>query len=601
MLITKRNGELETFNVNKIKQVIEWASEGLDINKVELETKANLTFEEKMQTTLIQDNLIQVAKNSTTVEEPDWLLVAGRLLFMQHWKNTVLKRGYKYNETSFYNHIVKMIEKEKYDLVILSFYNEEDINFLNKHFKFENDMIYNHTSINIMCNRYLLENELPQEMFMMISMWLCTVYEDKNERLEKVLEVYNILSSKKLSLASPILFNLRKPKANLASCFILEVDDSIEGFTKSWEQVAKISKKSGGIGCNISNIRCSGSYLEGKKGASSGVLPYVKVVNDIAVAINQGGKRAGSVTVALDIWHYDIPDFIHIQSETGEIRTKSLDIFPQLVIYDVFMNFVIANKDWKMFDPYEVLKKYNVKLNELYGKEFEEIYLKLYEDESLELVRTINARELFIEINQVQVSTGLPYLFFKDYTNIVNPNSGVIKSGNLCMESMSSFDLSNAHVCSLSSLNLAEIEEKELNYITQWGIEIIDNLTILCDFPVPEARNHNENYRTLGLGVMGLADYLARHNYNYYNCKEFLDELFETIAYNSYSKTIELGQKRGNFKKFEESKLKKGIILGKLFYKDKYIEISDLLEMGFEQNEIEQIAENDILLAKMFS
>ncbi len=234
---------------------------------------------------------------------------------------------------------------------------------------------------------------------------------------------------------------MRVPNGNLSSCFITAMDDNIESIFYNIDTIAKISKNGGGAGLNISRIRAKNSLVNGYHNASGGVIPWIKIIHDTAVAVNQQGRRAGAVTVALDSWHLDIESFLELQTENGDQRGKAYDIYPQVVVSDLFMERVEKNLEWTLLDPYEIRMKYGIELCELYGEEFEKKYLEIEKARDITLKKVVKARELFKEIMKTQIETGMPYIFFKDRANLMTHNNhvGMIGNGNLCMESFSNF------------------------------------------------------------------------------------------------------------------------------------------------------------------
>ena len=240
-------------------------------------------------------------------------------------------------------------------------------------------MSFDFAGMNMMVNRYLVQDrgeifELPQEAFLTIALWLAS--REKRDRLSLVKDIYNALASREVSLATPILISLRR-RGNLSSCFIVAVDDSLESILENIKAVGRISKNGGGVGVCLSRIRAAGASIKDTPGASGGVIPWIKIINDTAVAVNQLGKRAGSVTVALDVWHLDIFDFLELQTENGDQRMKSYDVFPQVVIPDLFMERVNLDAEWTLFDPHEIRTKFGVEIAELWGEEFESFYKKI--------------------------------------------------------------------------------------------------------------------------------------------------------------------------------------------------------------------------------
>ncbi|MBI5345898.1 MAG: ribonucleoside-diphosphate reductase subunit alpha [Chlamydiae bacterium] len=512
--VIKRDGTIANFDIEKVKKVIAWATQGLEINPLKLEASIDIIFHDKIKTTQIQENLIYHALSLTSVKEPDWRIVAGRLLTMNMWKDTQRNRGYLYED--YLKHIQSMVKQKKYDPKILKLYSKVELEEAGSWIDNRKDLDYDYAGIVLLSTRYLIQDELPQEAYLTIALLLASV-EEKNERLIFAKKFYNLIASRKISLATPILLNLRRPSGNLSSCFIIAIDDDINSIFDTVTKIAKISKNGGGVGINLSKIRAKGSWVKKHPNASGGVIPWIKIINDTAVAVNQMGKRAGAVTVSLDVWHLDFEEFLELQTENGDQRRKAYDIFPQVVIPDLFMNCVKENKDFFLFDPYEVKTKLKIDLAECYSKKFEESYQKCilaYQDNKLKLVKKVSSKELFKQIMKTQLETGMPYIFFKDTANSVNPNS-------------------------------------HEGYIP---FRILDNAIDLTTTPDQQSSFHNNKYRTIGLGAMGLADYLAKNNLKYEQAQKEVGILFENIAFYSIDSSIELSKKRGPFKAFKNSK-----------------------------------------------
>lgn len=619
--VVNRAGIRENLDITKIREKLQRACEGLEVNMVELESHIESIYQENITTKKIQESLINQAVAMTSFDESDWTYVAGRLLMMETEREVFHKRGFSYGK--FFESIKKLVELGIYDDRLLN-YSEEEVLELQKAIDTSRDMMYDYAGANMFVNRYLLKYkgdifELPQEVFMCIAMLLAINEENKVEVAKRF---YEALSLKKVSLATPILANLRLPNGNLSSCFITAMDDNIESIFYNVDTVAKISKNGGGVGLNISRVRAKNSMVNGYYNASGGVVPWIKIINDTAVAVNQQGRRAGAVTVALDSWHLDIEHFLELQTENGDQRGKAYDIYPQVVLSDMFMRRVEEDRTWTLVDPYEIRKKYEVELCEIYGEQFEELYLKIEADDNLNLKKVIKARELFKEIMKVQIETGMPYIFFKDRANKMNHNShaGMIGNGNLCMESFSNFSpskkfneetegetgvrttkLGEVHTCNLVSMNLAEIEREELEEIVDISVRILDNTIDLTKTPIKESDKHNLAYRTIGVGTMGLADYLAREFMIYDESLNEIDELFEEIAIYSVKSSAKLAKSRGVYPMFKGSMWDKGIFFGKekaeylesSKFAEKWAEVFDLVETyGLRNGELTAIAPN---------
>lgn len=595
--------------------------EGLEIDLQSFEKYLASIYSQGISSEKIQDILINYAVSMTSFEESDWTYLAGKLLMRKTQEGVFKNRGFSYG--NFYETIKKMVELGVYDSR-LSEYGEEEIRELEKEIDISRDMIYDYAGANMFVNRYLLKYdgkifELPQEVFMCIAMLLAI---NEENRVLVAKNFYNALSLKKISLATPILANLRVPNGNLSSCFITAMDDNIESIFYNIDTIAKISKNGGGAGLNISRIRAKNSMVNGYHNASGGVIPWIKIINDTAVAVNQQGRRAGAVTVALDSWHLDIESFLELQTENGDQRGKAYDIYPQVVVSDLFMERVEKNLEWTLLDPYEIRMKYGVELCELYGEEFEKKYLEIEKDRDITLKKVVKARELFKEIMKTQIETGMPYIFFKDRANLMNHNShvGMIGNGNLCMESFSNFspsrdfkesidenngvrkvNLGEVHTCNLVSLNLAEIEREEIEKNISIAVRILDNTIDLTKTPIKESDKHNRNYRAIGVGTMGLADYLAREYMIYEDSILEIDELFEEIALYSLKSSALLAKERGSYPMFKGSQWDRGVFFQKdekwylenSKYSQKWKEVFELVrENGIRNGELTAVAPN---------
>jgi len=560
--VIRRDGSTTSLNIGKIRDVVEWACEGKKVNSIALEAGLTTRLRDGITTREIQDNLINCALEMCSPEEPDWRYVAGRLHIWSLWKDTLVVRGYQYGN---YEKTVKtQVKNRLYDERIL-IYSEAELKEAGSWINSDWDIDYDYAGALLITSRYLLKNELPQEALLTCSLLLATVEEPAN-RLPWAKKFYQAIAQRKISLATPILANLRTPKGSLTSCFILSIDDSLESIFSEITNAARISKNGGGVGVNVSRIRATGSWVMGKANASGGIIPWIKLLNDTAIAVNQGGRRAGAVTIGVDIWHLDVPEFLEMQTENGDQRRKAYDVFPQLVITDEFMRRVINKAEWTLVDPYEVRNKLGIELAELWGEEFEEAY-RLVEanlDQEILLYKKINARDLFKSIMRSQVETGMPYIAFKDTINRANPNKhdGYIPGVNLCTESFSNVTPDKtAHCCNLVSLNLANIDREEIESNCQIAVRILDNTIDITNPPFDNAKNHNDKYRTIGVGAMGLADWLAKRKLSYNNLSE-ISNLFEEIGYWCTYSSMELAKERGAYQAFLGSEWSQGKLIG---------------------------------------
>ncbi len=629
--IIKRNGQISDFNLSKITRTVERAIEGFDLDKNKLLETIPSFYKENMPTKEINNALILSSLNLTSVLEPDWKNAAGRLKVFDLYKQVKNYRksnlAVPYDYESFLDFAIK---NNVYSSVIQEKYSKEEIKEAASFIKPELDLVYDYAGANLLIKRYLCEFddqivELPQEMFLSIAL-LIEQNEDKAVRMAQVKDTYLKLADRKISLGTPLLMNLRRPNGNLSSCFITVMDDNRDSIFYVIDQISAISKFGGGVGVNISRVRAKGARIKGIKNASGGVIPWIRIINDTAIAVNQQGKRKGAVTVSLDMWHLDIENFLELRTENGDQRMKAYDIFPQVVIPDLFMKKVENNEKWLLVDPQEIRTKYHQEIADLWGEEFEKLYNQLYFDAEfgkLEMFKFVPAKELLKRLMKSQVETGMPYIAFKDTLNRYNPNKhdGIIVGTNLCTESHSNVRPAKfgekriengkiisetydglVHVCNLVSINLANINsDEELESICQTSVRILDNAIDFTQVPIMEGSLHNQRYRTIGIGAMGLADYLAKNNIPYVNSADVVDDLFEKMAIYNIKASINVAKNKGTFGAYQGSDWQKGIILGKTQvwfnanskYKKDWNEIyENLQKYGIRNSQISAIAPN---------
>lgn len=601
MHVIKRNGETVPYDIEKVRNVIRWAGEDLDINPLELESKIDIVIQEGMDTRDIQKNLIAHAATLTSSENPDWKYVAGRLLIMSLWKQ--LGKNPKERANNYVSFVYNMVAERKYDDKLIVHYNEEELHEAGAYINPDRDLDFDYAGAIKLKRSYLIEGESPQEAFMSMAL-LLAIPEAKENRLKYAKEFYDIISQRKLSLATPFLGNLRIPDGNVSSCFIVGMDDSLDSITETWAKIAQISKNGGGIGVNLSRIRSKGATIKNVKNASSGIIPSIKVINDIAVYINQLGRRAGAITVSIDNWHRDLDAFLELQTENGDLRTKAFDIQPQLVVSDLFMERDEEDSIWTLFDPHEVKGVMGFDLAEAWGDDFRAKYIaceNAAEEGKLKLVDEVPAREIMKKIISNYIETGLPYIAFKDTINEVNPNNheGYIPSVNLCVESFSNVKPGEeAHTCNLNSINLANIDSADdLDHVASRAVRILDNAIDLTEAPIADSAFHNLKYRTIGVGTMGLADWIAKEGYSYDNGLEAIDNLYERFALATVKESIKLAKERGPFMAFEGSMWDTGerisIYKEKATFKDEWNHLAmDLMKYGIRNSQITAIAPN---------
>ena len=597
MYVIKADGSKELFETAKIEALFTRAVVGYEqaCSFAELlETfKKNLVNE--IKTSDINKLLIKACIDLVSVENIFWQEVAGRIALFNLYKEALRNRNLKHVDIYAPQAVLALfhdyLEKGFYAKQLRDAYSDEEILLAAKSIDAKLDLEYGYTTILSLQKRYLLNpnkviKELPQEMYFFVGLFLA-MPEPKETRVATAVQMYLACAEQKISLATPSLMNARTTFHQLSSCFKLNVDDDLRAIYHAFENIAQISKFGGGVGVYLGNIRARGSFIRGVAGVSGGVNPWVKVINDTAVSVNQLGARIGSVSVTLDIWHLDIYDFLDLQTETGDIRSKAFDIFPAVSIPDLFMQRLEADAEITLFDPYEVKKLYGQALQDTFGKEFEAFYAALEKDERLTMKKTVSAKELFKKFLKVVVETGMPYVFFRDTVNRLNPNkhAGNIYSSQLCTEicqntSASKFieetledgkilikyEPGDTVVCNLASINVAKVNQSEMiEKIIPIAMRMLDNVITLNYYPIEEARRTALRYRSVGLGYLGLAEYLATQKiaYDSQQARTVVDELFSQYGLATYRASVDLAKERGAYPLYQGSEYEKGKILGR--------------------------------------
>lgn len=402
---------------------------------------------EGMDDNEIRKSLIQVSLELTTELEPNWQYVAARQYIYELYDEIRNIRRLHENENlykNYYEFIKDLTERGLYGEYILNNYSKEDILQLENEIKPERDFLFNYSGISLLAKRYLVQDynrkavELPQQMFMGIAMHLA-IPEDKVNRVYWAKRFYDVLSSLKATMATPTMSNARKPFYQLSSCFIDTVEDSLQGIYKSLDNFAEVSKFGGGMGIYMGKVRALGSPIRGFKGASGGIIPWVKLFNDTAIAVDQLGVRNGSVAVWLDAWHRDIPEFLQIRTNNGDDRKKAHDVFPGICYPNLFWRLAENDIDsnWYMMCPHEIKSVKGYSLEDFYGEEWEEKYYECVSDERIEK-RVMSVKDIVRLIVKSAAETGAPFAFYRDIANKMNPNkhNGIIYSSNLCTEIM---------------------------------------------------------------------------------------------------------------------------------------------------------------------
>lgn len=559
--VTKRDGRTEELSIDKIKQCIEWACTGLNVNAIELESKVDAAIRDMITTKEIHDNLVFHAMTLASYESPDWSLVAGRLSTMQRWSEN---KAYDVPFTEFVDDMVKL---GHYDNRFTSVYMKEDIEAFGNAIKQDKDLDHTYTSVVNASHKYLLEGECIQQMHMMNAM--CIMMNEIDRRNERVIDCYERLSGRTSSLATPWQSNLRSG-GNISSCFIYEFGDNRESIAENFKRIIHTSAEGGGMGISLARIRAEGSSVAGRKGASKGVTYCIKVINDLATYFDQGGKRAGAITVALPVWHKDIESFLEIQDENKDPRRQSFDVFMQVGMFDLFMEACEAKDPWYTFCPHEVEEQLGISLPECFGDKFRDAYdqcVTAYKNGNLENVQVHeNPRDLVKVFIRKWLERGTPYIAFMDEINSHNPNKheGSIPCVNLCVESYSNVVADKyGHTCNLASIVAGRMnsfddfraEARFLTRVLSNGLDLTSNPDII-------SKAHNDRYRTVGVGVMSVHDWLVKNHKNYSDL-DFIKATFEHVMYGCIEESIELARERGAYPAFEGSDWQTGAMIDK--------------------------------------
>ena len=618
IMITKRNGRREVLDITKIQDMTIAATEGLDgVSQSELELDSQIKFVDGMSTADIQDALIKTAVEKIDIDVPNWTFVASRLflfdLYHKVGKATDGIKGVSYGPFEKYIECGMAAGR-----LIPSLADGYDIEDLEKYIQPSRDYLFNYLGIKTLYDRYLIKNrqgqpiELPQQMFMAIAMFLA---QNEDNKQEKAKEFYDVVSKFEVMLATPTLSNARTNRHQLSSCYIGSTPDNIEGIFDSYHEMALLSKYGGGIGWDWNQVRAMGGAIDGHKSAAGGTVPFLKIANDVALAVDQLGTRKGAIAVYIEPWHMDISDFLDLKKNSGEERRRAHDLFPALWITDVFMERVVNDEHWTLFDPSEVTD-----LSELHGDAFKAKYLEYEADESLTKEK-IKAKDLWKKILTSYFESGSPFLCFKDNANRANPNShvGHIRSSNLCTEifqntnpnyykiklefedgTFATYDeeetvtvdfgkIKKANkitaldsiggkkifivekekidgdtaVCNLASVNLSRINTNEdIQRVIPTAIRMLDNVIDLNFYPLRKVKATNLKSRSIGLGVMGEAQMVAESRIMWGSTEHFkkIDSIMEAISYNAILASSNLATEKGIYPTFEGSKWSQGIM-----------------------------------------
>ena len=594
--IKKRNGKYEPLSVEKTKKMVAYACNGLEgCDPAELEMDSNLQFRDGMSTKEIQKILIQTAiekmiqstkdvhGNMMKATNINWQYAAARLFMSDLYKEAAINREYHhFGYGDFLKLVHKLAGLGLYGEYLLEEYKDEEIEELGAYIKPERDLLFNYEGLKLLADRYLVHDfnrevlELPQERFLVIAMHLAIP--EGSKKLYYAKQFYDLLSELKMTTATPTLAGAGTPDHQLSSCFISVVGDNLWSIYDVNQKFASVSKHGGALGIYVGKIRALNSEIRGHKNASGGVIPWIRLYNDTAVAVDQLGRRKGGASITLDIWHKDLYEFLELRTNNGDDRRKAHDIFPAVSIPDLFMERLEARGSWSLFDPHLVDKIMGYSLEDFYddagNKAFTERFLACEANETLERITVKSA-----------VETGTPFIFFRDTVNRGNPNkhAGMIYASNLCHEiaqnvSESSFveetvqdDGQGKEVvrriksgdmvtCNLNSINLGRVDREDLKDTVPLQIRMLDNVITMNQYPVTDAKITSDKYRAIGLGTSGYHHYLVNHKIPWESEAHYqeADRLYEEIAYQAIKASMELAREKGAYPEFEGSEWQSG-------------------------------------------
>ena len=547
------------------------------------------------------DTLIKAAVELTTPEAPAWEMISARILSYRA-EQKIKKQEDEIGIDGFYNKLKYMTSEGLYGEYILQNYTEEEINEAATFIKEERNKLLNYSGLDLLLKRYVIKNyagkaiERVQEMYLGIALHLA-MPEQKENRLMWVHRIYDMLSKLEVTMATPTLSNARKPNHQLSSCFIDTVPDSLDGIYRSLDNFSQVSKFGGGMGMYFGKVRATGGNIRGFKGVAGGVIRWMRLVNDTAVAVDQLGMRQGAVAGYLDVWHKDLPEFLQLRTNNGDDRMKAHDIFPAVCYPDLFWKMADENLDqnWYLFCPNEIMRIKGYCLEDCYGEEWERKYLDCVNDQRLTR-RVISIKDIIRLVLRSAVETGTPFTFNRDTVNRANPNhhKGMIYCSNLCTEiaqNMAPIETVSKTietkdgetivvtttkpgefvVCNLASLSLGRLpleDEEQMREKVATIVRALDNVISLNFYPVPYAEITNQKYRSIGLGISGYHHALAKRRIKWESEEhlQFMDKVFETINRSAILASSNLAKEKGSYQYFEGSDWQTGLYFDKRGY-----------------------------------
>jgi len=606
MKVVKRDGRKEDVSFDKVLERVQRASADLSINATLIAQKVLAQIYDGVKTTELDELTSQLAASRSTIH-PDYGTLAARITISNHQKNTELSFC-KVMQTLANQVVPKTGEP-------VSYVSEELLSIISVHgptieaaIKHERDYLLDYFGFKTMEKSYLLKDssgiilERPQHLWMRVSLAMWGSID-----IQKAIETYDLMSQKYFTHATPTLFNAGTPRQQLSSCFLLAMaDDSIAGIYKTLTDCALISKHAGGIGIHCHNVRAKGALIRGTNGTSNGLIPMLRVFNNTARYVDQGGgKRNGSFAMYLEPWHADVEDFLKLKLGTGSEEERARDLFYALWIPDLFMKRVEEDGDWTLFCPSEAPG-----LSDVHSTEFETLYTR-YEKE-LKGRKTIKAQKLWFQILDSQMETGTPYLVYKDAANSKSnqQNLGTIKSSNLCSEIIEYSDAKESAVCNLASIGLPAFVNKEtrtfdfelLRKVVSIATRNLDRVITINYYPTPETRNSNMRHRPIGLGVQGLADVFAmlRMAWDSSEAADLNQRIFEHMYYASAETSCALAKEEGPYETFQGSPASQGRLQPDLWNVTPFTETDNSLDWKTLRQEIRSHGlRNSLLMAPM--
>jgi ribonucleoside-diphosphate reductase alpha chain len=572
LTVGKRDGRTALFNVKKLEENLRRAAgddlvAGIDFPALTREVLNNIY--DAIPTRQI-DLAMVLATASFIERDPAYNSLAARLL-LQKLRREVVGRSLRDDEIdgayreAFRRAIRVGIEESLFDRRLERF----DLDLLGASLRPERDLNFRYLGIQTLYDRYFVRRgdqclELPQGFWMRVAMGLAIEEENCNER---ALEFYDLFSRLDYVSSTPTLFHSGTVRPQLSSCYLTTISDDLDHIFKSLGQNAQLSKWSGGLGNDWSSIRGTGAFISSTKVESQGVIPFLKIANDVTMAINRSGKRRGATCAYLETWHYDIEDFLDLRRNTGDDRRRTHDMNTANWIPDLFMKRVMEDGEWTLFSPDEVPD-----LHEIYGRKFEECYTEyeaMADRGEIKLFKKVSAKALWRKMLTMLFETGHPWMTFKDACNIRSPQDhvGVVHSSNLCTEITLNTSTAETAVCNLGSVNLARhvvegtLDRERLARTVKTAMRMLDNVIDINFYPTPEARDSNLKHRPVGLGLMGFQDALFKMGIPFEDPRalELADETMEIISYNAILASSELARERGSYPSFEGSKWDRGV------------------------------------------